>query len=378
MPLPNEEQNMLREMAHNWAQKDSPVRAFRDLRDSDNTQGFDAATLATMAEMGWTGTVIPEEYGGSDFGYWSAGIIVEELGRTLVAAPLIGSAVGAASALKLGGTQAQKSSWLPRIADGSAVAALAIDETAHFAPERIAFGAQRKGDGYTLSGTKRLVHEGLAADVFIVAARTSGSPADVEGVTLFVVPGDTPGIRRERRKMIDHRGYADVSFDDVALGGDAVLGTVGSGRQVLHPVLDIAAATTAAEALGLATQAFETTLDYLKVRVQFGQVIGTFQALQHRAAKMYTDIQVARPTVEEALNALDAGAEDACAAVSLAKATANDLVHQLTREMIQLHGGIGMTDAHDAGFYIKRARVLEAAFGTSAYHRERYGRLLGI
>jgi alkylation response protein AidB-like acyl-CoA dehydrogenase len=331
-----------------------------------------------MAEMGWTGTVIPEEYGGSDFGYWSAGIIVEELGRTLVAAPLIGSAVGAASALKLGGTQAQKSSWLPRIADGSAVAALAIDETAHFAPERIALGAQRNGDGYTLSGTKRLVHEGLAADVFIVAARTSGSSADVEGVTLFVVPGDTPGIRRERRKMIDHRGYADVSFDDVALGGDAVLGTVGSGRQVLHPVLDIAAATVAAEALGLATQAFETTLDYLKVRVQFGQVIGTFQALQHRAAKMYTDIQVARPTVEEALNALDAGAEDACAAVSLAKATANDLVHQLSREMIQLHGGIGMTDAHDAGFYIKRARVLEAAFGTSAYHRERYGRLLGI
>ena len=378
MPLPTEEQVMLRDMAHNWAQKDSPVRAFRTMRDESNGLGFDPSTLSTVAEMGWTGTVIPESYGGSDVGYASMGVVLEELGRTLVAAPLLGSAVGAATALKLAGNDAQKSEWLPKIADGSAIGALAIDETSRYAPENIGFQALADDGGFSLTGTKRLVHEGMAADLLIVAARTSGAASDSNGITLFAVPADNAGITRERRHLVDHRGYADITFENVHVGADAVLGEVGGGRATLDRVLDCTTAMAAAEALGVAIQAFETTLDYLKTRVQFGQLIGAFQALQHRAAKMYTEIQLARPSLDEAMHALDTEAADAPALVSLAKTTVNELAHLISREMIQMHGGIGMTDAHDAGFYLKRARALEAAFGTAAYHRERFGRLNGL
>ena len=375
MPLPTDEQVMLRDMARSWARKNAPVSALRAMRDRGDERGFDPRTLASIAEMGWTGTVIPEAYGGSDVGYRSMGVVLEELGRTLIAAPLIGSAVGAASAIKEGGGAAQQGRWLPGIADGSVVAALAVDETDRYAPGRIALAARANGAGYVLDGTKIVVHEGLAADVLVVAARTAGEPTDAEGVTLFLVPTDGPGITRRRRHLLDARGYADVTFEDAPVAPDAVIGEPGRSRALLDRVLDRATAAAAAEALGLAQQAFEITIDYLKVRVQFGQVIGTFQALQHRAARMYTDIQLARPCLDAALHALDTGAPNAAAQVSLAKATVNDLANTVTREMIQLHGGIGMTDAHDAGFFLKRARALEAAFGTSAYHRERYARL---
>ena len=378
MPLPTEEQTILREMAHNWAQRDCPVKSFRDLRDSGNADGFDADTFNTIAQMGWTGAIIPESYGGSDVGFASMGAVLEELGRTLVAAPLIGSAIGAASALLLGGTKEQKSTWLPRIASGETVAALAIDETTRFAPQNIHCGAIAQGGDYVLNGRKTLVHEGGVADLLIVAARTSGNASDDSGITVFVVSGNATGLGRSQRKLIDSRGYADITFDNVTVGAGAVLGSVDAGRAIMDAVLDRAAAAAAAEAFGLALQAFDTTLDYLKTRTQFGQVIGTFQALQHRMAKMFTDIQLARPCLETALNALDQNDPHTPAAVSLAKAKVNQLVHSISREMIQLHGGIGMTDAHDAGFYLKRARVLESAYGTTGYHEDRYARVSGI
>ena len=378
MTLLTEEQEMLRDSAKGWVTDHSPVSAMRKIRDSNSEIGFDPATFKSIAGMGWTGVVIPEDFGGSDFGYRSMGVILEEFGRKLVAAPLIGSAIGAASAISLGGTDAQKSEWLPKIADGSGIAALAIDEGPRYAPEKIALAATKKGNGYALSGSKTFVLEGLAANVFVVAARTSGKPTDEKGVTLFLVPPNAKGLSRKRRELIDSRGYADLKFDNVEVGADAVIGQVDNGNALLTKVLDRVYASIAAEEVGVALQAFETTLEYLKTRVQFGQVIGTFQALQHRAANLFTQIQLARPTVDEALTSIDADAPDVSEMASLAKATANDLVNYVTREMIQLHGGIGMTDAHDAGFYIKRARTLEASFGSSAYHRERFARLKGI
>src|SRR5579871_2638340 len=378
MTLLTEEQEMLRDSSKGWVTDHSPVSAMRKIRDSGSEIGFDPATFKSIAGMGWTGVVIPEDFGGSDFGYRSMGVILEEFGRKLVAAPLIGSAIGAASALKLGGTDAQKNEWLPKIADGSAVAALAIDEGPRYAPEKIALAATKKGNGYSLSGNKTFVLEGLAADVLVVVARTSGKPTDEKGVTLFLVPTNAKGLSRKRRELIDSRGYADLKFDNVEVGADAVIGQADNGNSLLTKVLDRVYASIAAEEVGVALQAFETTLEYLKTRVQFGQVIGTFQALQHRAANLFTQIQLARPTVDEALTAIDDNASDVSEIASLAKATANDLVNLVTREMIQLHGGIGMTDAHDAGFYIKRARTLEASFGSSAYHRERFARLKGI
>ena len=377
MAVLNEEQSMLRDAAQSWTQEKSPVTAFRKMRDSGVDIGFDASAWTEMAEMGWAGVIIPEEFGGSDFGYLSMGLILEELGRTLTASPLLASGLGAASALVLGGTSAQKSEWLPKIAEGTAIGALAVDEGAHHAPEKVALAATKSGAGYSLSGTKTFVLEGLAANVLIVSARTSGKPGDKDGITLFVVPADAKGISRKRLALADSRGGANITFDNVEVGADAVLGEVDKGYPVLEKVLDRARAGISAEMLGAAVQAFETTLDYLKVRVQFGQVIGSFQALQHRAAKMFTDLELARSAVEAALTAIDNDSPDVPELVSLAKAKMGDVFHVVSNEMVQMHGGIGMTDAHDAGFYLKRARACEAAYGSQSYHRDRYARIQG-
>jgi alkylation response protein AidB-like acyl-CoA dehydrogenase len=377
MAVLNEEQSMLRDAAKSWTQEKSPVTAFRKMRDSGVEIGYDAKAWNEMAEMGWAGVIIPEEYGGSAFGYLSMGLILEELGRTLTASPLIASGVGAASALVLGGSDAQKSEWLPKIADGSVVGALAVDEGAHHAPEKVALAAAKSGAGYSLSGTKTFVIEGLAANLLVVSARTSGKPGDKDGITLFLVPADAKGVSRKRLALADSRGAANIIFDKVEVGADAVLGAADKGWDILEKTLDCVRAALAAEMLGAANQAFETTLDYLKVRVQFGQVIGSFQALQHRAAKMFTDLELARSAVEAALQAIDADSPDVPELVSLSKAKMGDVFHLVSNEMVQMHGGIGMTDAHDAGFYLKRARAAEAAFGSQSYHRDRYARING-
>lgn len=377
MAVLNEEQSMLRDAAKSWTQERSPVTAFRKMRDSGAELGYDAAAWNEMAEMGWAGVIIPEDFGGSNFGYLSMGLILEELGRTLTASPLLASGLGAASALILGGTDAQKGEWLPKIAEGAAIGALAVDEGAHHAPEKVALEAKKSGAGYTLNGKKSFVLEGMAANVLIVSARTSGQPGDKDGITLFVVPADAKGVSRTRLALADSRGAANISFDNVEVGADAVMGEEGKGWDVLEKTLDRARAGICAEMLGAAVQAFETTLDYLKVRVQFGQVIGSFQALQHRAAKMFTDLELARSAVEAALAAIDADTPDVPELVSLAKAKMGDTFHLVSNEMVQMHGGIGMTDAHDAGFYMKRARACEAAYGSQSYHRDRYARIQG-
>jgi alkylation response protein AidB-like acyl-CoA dehydrogenase len=377
MAVLNEEQSMLRDAAKSWTQERSPVTAFRKMRDSGAELGYDAAAWNEMAEMGWAGVIIPEDFGGSNFGYLSMGLILEELGRTLTASPLLASGLGAASALILGGTDAQKGEWLPKIAEGAAIGALAVDEGAHHAPEKVALEAKKSGAGYTLNGKKSFVLEGMAANVLIVSARTSGNPGDKDGITLFVVPADAKGVSRTRLALADSRGAANISFDNVELGADAVMGDEGKGWDVLEKTLDRARAGICAEMLGAAVQAFETTLDYLKVRVQFGQVIGSFQALQHRAAKMFTDLELARSAVEAALAAIDADTPDVPELVSLAKAKMGDTFHLVSNEMVQMHGGIGMTDAHDSGFYMKRARACEAAYGSQSYHRDRYARIQG-
>ena len=377
MAVLTEEQSMLRDAARTWTQEKSPVSAFRKVRDSALPLGYDPAAFAEMAEMGWTGVIIPEEYGGSDFGYLSLGLILEETGRTLTASPILATALAAASAIILGGTQAQKEAWLTKIASGELVATLAVDEGPHHAPARIALAATKSGDGYSLSGKKTFVLEGMAAGLFVVSARTSGQSGDKEGVTLFLVPADAKGVSRKALKLADSRGAAVVTFEGVTLGADAILGEADKGWDLLEKTLDRARAGLAAEMLGAAVQAFETTLDYLKVRVQFGQVIGAFQALQHRAAKMFTDLELARSCVEAALTAIDNNSPDVPELVSLAKAKVGDTLHLISNEMVQMHGGIGMTDAHDAGLYLKRARAAETTFGGQSYHRDRYARLQG-
>jgi len=361
MAVLNEEQSMLKDAAKSWVQDKSPVTAFRKMRDSGVDIGYDAAAWNEMAEMGWAGVIIPEEYGGSNFGYLSMGLILEELGRTLTASPLLASGLAAASALVLGGSDAQKTEWLPKIAEGAAVGALAIDEGPHHAPDKVA----TTFSGGKVTGKKVFVLEGLKADLLIVSAKGP------DGVGLYLVRGDDAGVSRTRLALADSRGAANIEFKGAA--AEPLTG----GADLIEKVLDRARAGLAAEMLGAAVQGFETTLDYLKVRVQFGQVIGSFQALQHRAAKMFTDLELARSAVEAALTAIDNDSPDVPELVSLAKAKMGDTFHLVSNEMVQMHGGIGMTDAHDAGFYLKRARAAEAAFGSQSFHRDRYARIQG-
>lgn len=354
MAVLNDEQTMLRDMVREWADNESPVTAFRKMRAAAPAEGYDPAAWAALGEMGLGGIVIPEDFGGTGFGYLSLGLVLEQLGRNLAAAPIAASAA-AAGAIVLGGSDTARAEWLPRIASGEIVAALAVDE-----------GPVHDGRALTtqvvdgkLTGTKAFVAEGDSASLFVVAA--------VDG--LYLVTGDT-GVTRTPRVMADSRSHAEVRFDAAPAErlGDS---------ELTQQVVDRATAIICAEMLGMAEQAFHTTNDYLKTRVQFGQQLSTFQALQHRMAKLFTELELMRSAVEGALEAIDAGRSDLDQSVSLAKAIASDTLNLMSREMIQLHGGIGMTDDYDAGFYIKRARVLEAMWGNAAFHRERFARLNG-
>jgi alkylation response protein AidB-like acyl-CoA dehydrogenase len=355
MAVLTEEQTMLRDMAREWADNESPVTAFRKMRDAAPAELYDVDAWKAQGEMGWSGILIPEAQGGAGMGYLSLGLVLEQLGRNLAATPLAATAA-ATSALILGGSEAQQAEWLPRIAAGEVVAALAVDEGPRFAPDKIATIAE----GGKLTGTKQFVAEGDSAELFVVAA-TDG---------LYLVSGDE-GATRSPRKLVDARSHAEVRFDD------APAEKLAGGTDLLTQVTDRATAALCAEMLGMAEAAFAQTNDYLKTRVQFGQVLASFQALQHRMAKMFTELELMRSVVEGALEAIDSGRANVSQEVSLAKATANETLHLFSREMIQLHGGIGMTDEHDAGFYLKRARVLEAMWGNAAWHRERFARLNG-
>lgn len=352
MAVLSEEQIMLCDMARAWADHESPVPAFRRLRDS-GIEGFDPDKWAAMREMGWTGIVIGEDHGGFDFGYVSLGLVAEQLGRNLVASPLLSTAL-AATAIRLGDAGAAKDHWLPSLASGASIGALAIAED--LVPDAPPLSVVRDG---RLQGAKRFAADAAAADLFLVSAQDG----------LYLVEKGA-GVSLAPRKLVDSRSYADLRFDD------AVATRLG-GTELTAAIMDRAAAVTAAEMLGMAESAFEQTLAYLKQRVQFGQVLATFQALQHRMARMFTELELMRSAVEAGLEAIDEGHGDIGEAVSLAKALAGDTLNLISREMIQLFGGVGMTDEYDAGLYLKRAAVLEAAWGNASYHRDRFGRLGG-
>ncbi len=373
----SEEQRMLRDAAAGWVRKSAPVAAFRKVRQRDPEIGYCPELYAEITQLGWSGILIPERYGGSEFGCLGMGLVLEQLGRQLVASPLVSSAVAVTSALVLGGSEAQRQRWLQGIASGEVVAALAVDEGIRHAPLALATSATRTADGWRLDGVKRPVLHGMGADLLVTAARFQSSNGTAGGIGLFLVERGADGLRRTRLHEIEPRGAAIVEFDAVAVKESDVLGVVGKAEALLERVLDRVRACVAMEMLGAAQQAFETTLEHLKTRVQFGQVIGAFQALQHRAAILYGELELTRSAVETALQALDDGSDGAPAQVSLAKALAGETFRRVAAEMIQLHGGIGMTEEHDAGLYFKRARAADMSYGDVAFHRERYGVLHG-
>lgn len=373
----SEDQQMLRDTAMAFARDEMPVTRLRELRDS-GANGVDGETRGKLAELGFFGVLVPEEYDGVGLGMVAMGQIMEAQGRTIAATPLLQSAVLSASVLTLGGSEAQKSEWLPKIASGEVTLALALDEGTHHAPLNIATEAERNGQGYTLNGAKRYVTDGHHADAFIVVARTFGEAGQAHGVSLFIVPNDANGLTVQALNTVDSHGAAHLHLEDVAIGEDQVVGAVDAGWEILEPALDRGRIALAAEALGSAQAAFDMTLEYLQTRKQFGQLIGSFQSLQHRAAKMFTELELTRSCISAALAGVDENRNDIAELASLAKAKASDLIHLVSKETVQFHGGIGMTDAHDSGLYMKRARVQEALLGGASFHRDRYAKLNGF
>ncbi len=372
-----EDQQMIRDTAMAFARDELPVSHLRELRDT-GANGHDPASKAKLAELGFFGVLVPEEYDGVGMGMVAMGQIMEAQGRTLAATSLLQTAVLGAGIINLGGSESLKSEWLPKIASGEISVALAVDEGTHHAPLNIATEAERNGQGYTLNGAKRFVSDGHHADIFIIAARTFGEPGQAHGISLFLVPKDANGLSVQALNTVDAHGAAHLHIEDLVVGEANVIGAVDAGWEILEPVLDRGRIALAAEALGSSQAMFEMTLDYLQTRKQFGQLIGSFQALQHRAAKMFTEIEMTRSCVAAALSGIDEGRNDIAELASLTKARASELVHLVSNETVQFHGGIGMTDAHDSGLYMKRARVQEALLGGASYHRDRYAKLNGF
>jgi alkylation response protein AidB-like acyl-CoA dehydrogenase len=372
-----EEQELLRETARGFLRDRSPVSALRALRDAEDPVGFSRSLWKEMAELGWIGIVFPEDVGGAGLGYSELGIVLEELGRTLVAHPLLSTALLAGNALLLGGTEAQRKDALPAVARGERILALAYQEVGRYEPYRVRTRAERAGSAYRITGEKTFVLDGHVADQLLVLARTSGDLRDREGLTLFLVDAGARGLEVLRTSMIDSRNASKVRLDRVEVDRGRVVGQVDRAADSLDPVLDRATIALCAEMLGGMQEAFDRTVRYLQTRVQFGVPIGSFQALKHRAAWMFCEIELSRSVVMEALRAIDAGRPDVPTLAAAAKARCSDTYVLAGNEGIQMHGGIGMTDEEEIGFFLKRARAAEATLGDAAYHRDRYARLRG-
>jgi alkylation response protein AidB-like acyl-CoA dehydrogenase len=373
--LLTDDQKMLQETAASFlAEEGGIAKQLRHWRDTGCTDGYGTALWKQFGELGLTGICIPESHGGLGLGATEAALVLEEIGRNLTPSPFLTTAVVGASAIA--GT-AHGERWFPQILSGEAVLAVAIDEGPRHAPEQNALEATRLGNGFVLNGSKQFVVHGNSADMVLTVARTAGSPGETDGLTIFAVPKDVAGLSVERLTLVDSSKAARLKFDDVQLDADAVIGEVDAGWQPLTRALNAGRAGAAAELVGVASGASAMTLDYLKQRKQFGKYIGEFQALQHRAAHLYSEIEIARAAAFKAAELLDSGDERAELYVSVAKAKAADVANLAVREGVQMHGGIGMTDEHDIGLFMKREAVLGELFGDVFYHRERVARLSG-
>ncbi len=374
----NEDQEMLQNAARNFCAANAPVSVLRKLRDNKDAFGYSQDLWQKMVALGWAGMAIPEEFGGFSFGYGGLGIVLEETGRTLVPSPLVATVLLGATAVNLAGNETQKQSLLPALANGELLLALALEETPFHDPTTISCKAEKSADGYKINGRKVFVLDGHVADKLIIVARTSGATASREGITLFLVDSDTAGLKITRTQMADSRNAANIELVNVNVSADCVLGDIDNGSDVLEKVLDIGRIGLAAEMLGGIQQAFDTTIEYLKQRQQFGVVIGSFQALQHRAAIMYSEIELCKSAVRKALSELDGAQENIPELASITKAKLSEVFELVSNEAVQMHGGIGMTDELDIGFYMKRARVAQQCLGDAAFHRDRFATLHGF
>ena len=375
----NDEQHLLRDSAASFVRDNSSLKRIRALRDGKDADGFSRDLWKQMAELGWLGIVFPEEYGGLELGYKELALVLEEFGKGLMPEPWTSTVLLGGGAVWRAGSAAQREAILPKVIGGDMLLALAYQErSSRYALHHVATRAERAGDGWRINGEKHGVLDGHVADRLIVSARTAGKDPDRDGVTLFLVDAHAPGVSITRQWTLDGRNAAIVRLSATPAAPADVLGEVGGGSTLLTDVVDRATAGLCAEMLGSMEAVFAMTLDYLKTRQQFGVVIGTFQSLKHRAAIMFTELELARSAALAAAMALDEDNPRAAEFISVAKARCSDAFILIANEGVQMHGGIGMTDEHDVGFFLKRARAAEITFGDAAYHRGRFATLQGF
>ena len=373
-----EEEQFLKDTAKNFAEERSPITHFRALRDNNDPLLWDKGLWNEMTKLGWPGILIPEDYGGSNFGISGISVILNECAKTLTPSPLFATGVIGAYSITNYGTEKQKEYYLPKIASGELTTALAVDESSHHNPANTEIFAKKEGSNFIVNGKKTFVIDGASADLIILLARTSGDKGDMTGLTLFLVDANSNGFETKKLDMADSRNYSNINFNNVEISDSNILGDLETGGEIIENVLDIGRIAMASEMLGNAEAAFETTIDYLKQRKQFGVLIGSFQALQHRAAEMFCEIELTKSAVMAAIHGADENSNELQRLSSLAKTIAGETLNLVSNEAIQMHGGIGVTDEYDLGFFIKRSRVAEQIFGSSTYHTERYANLSGF
>ena len=375
--LLNEEQRQFSDSAQEFLSAKSPLSLQRQLRDTSSALGFEPRLWEEVIELGWTAAVFPESEGGLAVGYKGMGAVFEAIGRHVAALPLLSSIVLGGEIVLQAGTASQKQTWLPSLMTGQQRLALAIDEQGRHDPRKIKTMATKTADGWLLNGDKWFVVDGLGATCFVVVAKVE-KPNGAAEMGLFLVDNAWTGVKTQATRLADSRNYAQLNLVNVRVTEDMCLGVGAAAEKALNMALDKARICLAAEGLGLLKEAFDRTNTYLKERIQFDVPIGSFQALQHRMARLYTELQMLESCVRAALSAIDSEQDDLALLASLAKARASDLCEKLMNEAIQLHGGIGVTDEFDLGLIVKRARVLQQSLGDGVFHRNRYACLKGF
>ena len=364
----SEEQEMLRQSVREFLEAECPMTYVRQMMEDE--RGFSDDQWRKMAELGWTGLIVPEQYGGAGLNMVDMVVVLEEMGKVVFPGPFLASAILGGIAIDLGGSDAQKQRWLPGLADGSVRATLAqVEESGRWDAQGIQLPAKAAGTGFTLSGTKLFVHDAHNADVLVVPVRTGGSGPD--GITMLLVERKAKGVGVRVLKTMDQtRKLCEVTFDGVAVGQDAVLGAVGAGWAVLDRLVDRAKVALCAEMCGGAQKVLEMSVEYAKVREQFGKPIGSFQAIQHKCANMMVQVESAKSATYYAAWAVANDVPEAHLAACMAKAYTSDAYRFVSAEGIQIHGGIGFTWEHDMHLYFKRAKGSEVTFGDATYNRE--------
>ena len=372
-----ENQIILRDMARSFFAEKSPVGRMRALRDTEDATGFGQDLWQEMGELGWVGIPFPEDVGGSGMGYGELGVLLNEAGRVLAPEPFVSTVLLGGNAVLLGGKEALRKQLLPGVCEGKRILCLAFQEHGRFSPYAVETQATSEGDGFVLNGTKQFVLDGHVAEQIVVVARSSGASGDRDGLTLVVVDAGAQGVTVERSQLLDGRVAARITLSNVAVDAERLLGEVGQGADILDAVLDRATIGLCAEMVGCFEEAFERTLEYLKIREQFGVKIGTFQALRHRAAHMFGELEFARSVVLDAQTAIDEDRDDLAQCASAAKSRCSDVAKLIGGEAVQMYGGIGMTDDEEIGLFFKRLKALELTLGDSIYHRDRFAGLRG-